>query len=459
MCQERTFVAQGADEGARRAVRWTLLILLLSGGLAAAAFAGEPPTIPENAAGFNLKEVSTFDTPDLVRSRLLVSAYSECQTEPDSEVKAYPAFQSDKPLYGSIQVGGSGGYRYAVAVDESGGTGQGYDRMYIDTNFNGDLTDNPYQTPMKDVPQKVLMGIGDSGQEVCFEPVTLRVAPGDGPGHQIEVIPRVLVYDADRSFVLFTATKVRQGTIEIGGQKLTAVLGHTGGLAGRFDRPTTALYLLPANDPAARPVNSWYGGDRLMALHRKGNTYYRLAATPSGDKLFVWPYQGAFGTLEAKFEISGSLATEDMAISLTDRLGEQSASSSQSFRLPVGDYAVQMLNITRDTLTCMVLRNGHADGQPRGRTEETPAAYAIRVREDKPFALNFSDKAQVLFAAPARDSRIKPGEQLDVQAVLIDPELDIMFRMVQRQGKLLNPTVAVKRANGQIVAEGAMPFG
>jgi len=47
---------------------------------------------------------------------------------------------------------------------------------------------------------------------------------------------------------------------------------------------------------------------------------------------------------------------------------------------------------------------------------------------------------------------------LQVKAVLIDPSLDIMYRRI-RQGDTLNPKVTIKRADGEVVAEGVMPFG
>ncbi len=471
MCQKRV---DASRRGGDHAVLRNLLILLISGSFAGAMMGAEPASPPTGAAAFELEEISSFDAPDVVRSRLLVGAYAECQTEPDSNVRDYPSFRSDKPLYGSLLIGGTPaapneGHRYAFAFDESAGSGKGYDRLYLDTNLNGDLTDDAYHSPMKEVSEKALMNPGASNSgisEVCFVPMMLRTGPGDSPQDQLEVMPRLLAYPGSRSFAILTATKVRTGEINIGGERLTAILGHTGSISSRLNHPTTGLYLLPANSSGNRPAASWYGGERLMAMHRKGDTYYRLAASPTGDKLFVWPYQGTFGTLEMKagarqvqnVRASGSLASNDIAISLTEELGGQTAPPSSSFRLPVGDYAIQMLSVTFDTLNCLVLRNSHADGQPGGRAQNGPPAYVIKIRENMPFVLDLSGKPQVLFASPGKDYHIQRGDQLEVKAVLIDPGLDIMFRSI-RQREQLNPKVTIARANGEIVAEGAMPFG
>ncbi len=463
MCHERIDIDRRVDG---RAALWVLLIFLLCGiGIAPAA-----TVVPEDAAAFDLKEISTFDVPDAEKSSFLFGTYVMCETEPDAKAVRYPALQSDKPLYGSFHVGASAteldaGCNYRFAMDESAGTGRGYDRMYIDMNRNGDLTDDGVCSPMKDVPAKALFEFGSDATQVCFETIKLQIAPGEDPSERLEVMPRLLVL-GDRRYAVLTTMKARTGQIQIGEDRFTAVLGHSGGIPGRFDHPETGLYLFAANEPSDRSLASWYGGDRLMAMHRVGDNYYRLAATPSGDKLFVWPYRGPFGTLELKagerkvqnLSFSGTLGSKDMAISLTDSLGGQNLPPSSSFRLPAGDYAPLLMNVTYDALNCLILRNRHADGLIGGRAQQGPAIYAIQIREDKPFVLDLSGKPQVVFASPPRDHRVKPGSDLEVKAVLIDPTLDVMFRRIGRDDSF-NPRVVIKRSNGEVVAEGVMPFG
>jgi len=59
--------------------------------------------------------------------------------KPAGIVKAPPAV-SRYPLYGQIPAGGD---QLLFRLDESKGTGQGYDRLIVDVNRNGDLTDDP----------------------------------------------------------------------------------------------------------------------------------------------------------------------------------------------------------------------------------------------------------------------------------------------------------------------------
>ena len=65
------------------------------------------------------------------------STYTMLQTsKPAGIVKAPPAV-SQHPLYGQIAAGSE---QLLFRMDESKGTGQGYDRLIVDVNRNGDLT-------------------------------------------------------------------------------------------------------------------------------------------------------------------------------------------------------------------------------------------------------------------------------------------------------------------------------
>ncbi|GAJ10022.1 unnamed protein product, partial [marine sediment metagenome] len=81
---------------------------------------------------------------------------------------------------------------------------------------------------------------------------------------------------------------------------------------------------------------------------------------------------------------------------------------------------------------------------------------------------------------PKSKTSFSRGEEIKFAAVLIDPKLDIMIRRLNdtsvkvekeykdNEGKVihttkvnksLDPKVVITRADGQIVAEGVMPFG
>jgi hypothetical protein len=85
---------------------------------------------------------------------------------------------------------------------------------------------------------------------------------------------------------------------------------------------------------------------------------------------------------------------------------------------------------------------------------------------DQVCVLNFSNPPSVMFASPSRERRFKPGDTVEVKAVLVDPKLDFMIRSLygpeEKESKgprSLDPKVLITRANGEKVAEGVMPFG
>ncbi len=62
------------------------------------------------------------------------------------ELQKEPRYGSEHPLYFCVVFGEDGKQSMLGVIDESGGTGNGYDTAYIDENTNGDLTD---ETAMK----------------------------------------------------------------------------------------------------------------------------------------------------------------------------------------------------------------------------------------------------------------------------------------------------------------------
>jgi hypothetical protein len=454
--------------------RWAVLgtMLLVGWGLGPAQGAEQTgPPGGGSVVAYDLQEIPSFDVPKVLRGYFLGGSFAECQAEPNDQVRHYPKFQSSKPLYGCLLVGAPYQHReralhYQYALDESAGTGQGYDRLYLDANRNGDLTDDGPGRKWCGTPEALVTSPGSLKVSVCFEPVRIAIDSRDDSHHRVELMPHLRIYaDTEtRPFVVFVPTKARGGLIRIGDMQRGVFLGHGRDLAGAFDQPTTMLFIIPANQPL-RFIHSWLGGQELSSTYRRGDAFYRFSATPEGDKLFVHRYDGPLGTLEigaggrsvTEMSLGGSVSAQGTAVLIADELDSGGSQAVRSCRLPAGDYCPGFLNATYGSLQFGFLRNYHADGQPRVRWADPPTR-AIHIRADKPFVLDFSGPPQVLFALPARDQRIKLGQELSVKAVLIDPALDIMFRYISQE-KQLDPKVVIKRANGAIVAEGVMPFG
>jgi len=279
----------------------------------------------------------------------------------------------------------------------------------------------------------------------------------------------LMIRQGGRSELSFIATKVRKGQIDIGGARYDALLGYTYSVGRSLNHPSTTFYLIPKSD-LGQPLR-WWGGNNLKAMHAIGGKYYRFATTPTGDKLFASPYDGTLGIFEVgagerdlqDVSIQGSLRSEDTAVAVGGEMERGWPKPAKSCQLPVGDYLPAYLTIAFGRLSINVSNNYHADGQGR-RSSNRPRIYGIKIREDKSYVFDFSNKPDVIFATPAKDQRVKLGQELTVKAVLIDPELDIMIRRLYDTGQKprrvsLDPKVVITRADGEKVAEGVMPFG
>lgn len=401
----------------------------------------------------------------------------------------YPPFKSAKPIYGTIRFAGKAvgpsppRMFYHLAIDESAGTGTGYDRLYFDRNGDGDLADEKPLMPLKDPPKAVLRQYSSTKPQVCFESFEMTFDFGSAGKHAVEMMVRLIAYQRSPQLTFFRP-KVHRGEIAIGKAKYDALLGYGDSIGKPFDQPDAIFHLIPKNDPKNPP--RWSGANRLNSMHKINGKLYQFTSTSAGDKLFARPYDGAVGTFKVgpggrdiqEVSIQGSLRSEDTAVAVGDGMERGWPKPTRSCRLPEGDYLPANVTLTLGKLQIDISDNLHTDGKRRGRASRNHV-YGIKIREDKPYIFDLANKPDVLFVSPVKDKRIRLGGNLEVNAVLIDPELDIMIRRLndtsQKQKKeyttpdgqkhcyevslSLDPTVIITRANGDKVAESVMPFG
>jgi len=434
---------------------------------------------------FSLDEISAFEVGEQLLHEFVRGQRGDYGEQPEAEVKVYPAFKSDKPVYGSVRFASeygekNSGIQYHFVVDESTGTGKGYDLLYFDLNHDRDLTNDTPLAPLKNPPDGAILNYKSIKQQVCFDYLDVNFDFGSAGQRPLEIMPRLIISESGYTVLSFVTTKARKGEIEIAGQRYNVFLGHIYLIGGWFDRPSTALRLVP--DYGRQP--GWWGGYRLTAMHKIGGTFYCFSATPVGDKLIVRPYDGALGLFEVgaggrniqKIGVKGSLRSKDTAVAVGGELEHGWPKEAQSCRLPVGDYLPSYLRIRFGRLNIFISDNYHADGKPRDRAGR-PHVYGIEIRKDKPFVFDFTNTPEVMFALPPKDHRVKLGEELTVKAILTDPKLDIMIRDLDDTSSMadsygpdgkkrpyqkalsLDPKVVITRADGEKVAEGVMPFG
>ncbi len=428
---------------------------------------------------FALEEVSAFALAKQVRA-FAAGRQATCSRQPDSGVRAYPALTSDKPIYGSVQFGSLFEERdpallYYFVIDESGGAGTGYDRLYADLNSDRDLCNDAPVTPMEDPPAGALLRYTSIAKVVCFAVLGIPLSYGSEGTRPLEVMPRLVLLKSGGAMLSFIPTRARQGWIELEGREYDVFLGYNYDVCGWLDHPETAFYLVPREGP--QMSTSSVAATTLMVMPRLAETCYRFSATPAGDRLTVRRYHGPMGTFEIgggrKFKTtdvaaSGWLRSRDAVVQMKGPKGQ----------LPTGDYLFDSTTIAHDGLVIALQKNNHSDGGFRSKLYHPPT-YPIHIRQDKDFVLDFSNHPEIVFAEPARGRKVKVGEGLSVEAVLVDPVLDFVIcdishtpqapnsESMARPGDhpagagdpTLYPRVTISRANGETVAEGAMRYG
>jgi hypothetical protein len=367
-------------------------------------------------------------------------------------------------------------------VDESGGADSGFDRLYIDLNRDRDLTNDAPIRVMKDPPEWPYP-VSEDCKATCFDAIQPEFDYGPGVGKRpFELIPRFMIWEGGYASLNFVASQARQDAIRFGSHKFDAYLVQRHAISGRFDRSFVSLILCKPGEE--NEAYRWWGGDTLAAMHRIDDFYYRLAASPTGEKVTVEPYNGDLGIFKIgpgdrkldKLTIAGSLSNPSAAVAVGE-LNDEWPTPVEKVTLPVGDYTATYLNLEFGKLRINLSSNYHADGKPRGRDGEP--AYEIRIRKNKPFVFDLTNKPDVMFASPAKDQQFTPGDEISVKGVLIDPKLDLMIRglddtsqkvneelhfgdgetIMTKRDKSLDPSVVITDSAGKRLAEGVMPFG
>jgi len=395
-----------------------------------------------------LEEVSAFSVPDAIHWDFVAGQGVECTEQTDPNVTAYPAFVSAQPLFGRVHLPrefhrGLNGRWYYFALDESSGTGRGYDRLYFDLNGNLDLTDDGTVGIWDDAPAEALARSSALQRQVCFDCLSIPLPFGAEATRPLEVMPRLVVYEDGDRYLTFVTTRAFRGETTIARKHFDVWLGHNRRISGWFDRPSTAVHLVREGDFDRREEMS---ANWLMEWRRIGGVDYYLSATPSGDRLTIRRYRGPYGTLKVsaggrplgRARTSGALYSGEALFWIGGRLkrsGQRKAVSS--VRVPVGDYAAG-LEIYLGDLHLSTGANIHADGRRDARFNDSPV-LGVKIREDKPFVFDLSAPPEVLFASPVEKQHIARGQELRVEAVLLDPKLDLMVTDLERGRLVFDP--------------------
>lgn len=250
------------------------------------------------------------------------------------------------------------------------------------------------------------------------------------------------------------------------------------------DKPEREFYLYDT-ETGIGPY--WWGSWSLNSYHKIGDKFFEFMLIEDGNKIAARPYKGLLGTIKIdkgdreleKVEFNGSVYQKENIAAPIGIIKERWPDPVTECRIPIGDYTADIMHITYDNLHITISNNYHTNAQ--GQSGPKNIVYGMQVREDRPYVLDFSNEPMLIFdQPPMSQSTFSRGQEIKFAAVLIDPKLDIMIRGLDdtsvkvdkeykdangkvihtaKVNKSLDPNIVIARANGEVLAEGVMPFG
>jgi len=231
----------------------------------------------------------------------------------------------------------------------------------------------------------------------------------------------------------------------------------------------------------------WWGSWSLHSYHKIDDEFFEFMLIEDGTKIAARPYKGLLGTIKVgkggreleKAEFNGSVHQKANVAAPIGTIDERRTKPVTECTIPVGDYTSYIMHVTYDNLDICISNNYHTNA--KGQSGGKKIVYGMQVREDKSYVLDFSNEPMVIFdQPPMSQASFSRGQEIKFAAVLIDPKLDIMIRglddksvkvdreykdangkviQTMKVDKSLDPNVVIARADGEVIAEGVMPFG
>ena len=448
--------------------RMMLIGLILMGGTIRPGGLSAAGVAEAKAAEFKLEPFSVLEYEGPLAFRLRMGQPVMLENyAPSPEVRAYPPLESEKPMYAEAVFGGhpfgdASGESFHFVLDESGGTGSGYDRLVFDQNGDLDLTNDPVIRKDTDPPASLGIG-GFPGAQVVFDAFEVVLNADKGEVRRQRVIPQYQGFQ-DQHILFFMAPMGRKGKVRIGSQAFSCVLTQDV-IFGGFDSLWISAYL----DDKSQ------GLDVLGCWPYIDGTFHIRSVDRAGTRLTVRPYTGPLGSfaLGAPAGISG-----DITVGMGWIMGEgriidlkKCPKQGREVQVPVGDYRpIQMAVDHQQTRITLGMP------APDPSMEKITAPASVKVRETGAVAFRFPRFKHVQFKCANGRARFKPGDEIKIEASISDLETNLVLNgledMTKKEQTLklpdgtdyeryasIDPRIVITNAKGERVAQGKMPFG
>ena len=388
--------------------------------------------------------------------------YCNLDDKLQDQVKGKPAFKSEKPKFGQLTFSSEAipmSEREKIrgillALDESGGTGKGYDTLYLDVNRNLDLSDDPAVTG-KVTDQGSMKNIRfESAAKLPYNQLTggsnTNIARID-----IQVAQPTEKYTYCSAFL----NGCWSGEIDSNHGKIPfrladmsgdGVYGTNWDFLSEIPKMGDAVQLALAGDKdfgdANDPYNEQYFFSKAVSVAGK---LYVFKPSESGDKLEVAAYAGpvahlAFKTVpigKTPLKVKTALAAGETGIYWLPKDGK-------SMNVPAGKYKVYMAELE-------VIDS-------KGKTWSVQAMPTknsiISLAKGKTVTAKIGGPIKMSIGSDTPDIALKPGGELNVN-------LAFTFSTGQNAGGInqigsrAQPNIVLKNAKGKVLDKQTAGFG
>ena len=334
------------------------------------------------------------------------------------DIAGQPKYVSEKPLFGSLKLGSPKTVRFFV-LDESGGTGKGYDVLYFDANFNNDLSDD---IPVKVVPDKY-------GRKNF--PIKTLIDYGQGPC-QYDGTITAQFWSGGRQVMLQT-TGYFTGRTKFGDREYKIAVVDANG-NGVFNDKTVGIRnwdIILVDEKDTGSFSAEYWSSKGYCVYRKyikvGRDYFTAEISEDGSAINITKPDITFGTLRLNQKtFNGTVYSNDIGLFDVE-------TNSGNISLPPGKYGIWHNIISQKDKSgrewIMETYNSRASLFEIKEGEITDFAYGepftVKLRQRKQgkdiyFDISFTDIAGLTYQF-SRQSPVPPGSM-----ELPTPKLKIM---------------------------------
>jgi hypothetical protein len=383
-------------------------------------------------------------------------ATATLQTTKPSALKREPAASAGRALYGELgRVRDSGGILFRLEAAPGGA--QGYDRLRLDLNQNGDLTDDPF-VRLADKPQ--ITRAGSSLRETAWfgpveAPPATRIAPGR-PSYYLQLnyygsqaTPGVVRLQSYLGTLRLRPGFYLETTVELGGlrQKVGVVDGNANFRLGDAAQPVTNR-----SDTGA----TWYfpPGDSFL-VDRNGSGKFETDRADSESSPFGPVLVLGLVPCRAK------LAPDCAALDIEPWPGGSADLAIQPSKAQVRDLALAWERSANDWVLLKTrVSQGHAKVPP-GNLRFNGCVLEARTRDGSPLVLvgTYRKVDKGLGVAAGQTAALTCGAPLELQLTAekrratLMPEPSLLSRAARA------PADAVVEIQAEVVGQAGETYG